>query len=279
MKNLSIRTGLITFMIMFCAILPGMAQTYMQYVDSADNYIRIENWEAAERMTIAALKTMPANKLNYLLWSNLGDIRTRQENYDGALEAFEIALAGSPANVKVLNNRAYTYMQMGNMDAALDDINESLKKDSIQEWPLQIRGVIELGKGRYDEAEKDFIRLKDIYPKNASAYSGLGKIEAIKGNGKESSEYFLKSLELEQDEETWLCLVMVNIESGWIPKAKEYLLTALKRYPRSGNLYLMRGVIHKKNYENEAAEIDKKIAVDYGADSHLVEKFFPNFKK
>ena len=91
-----------------CAVLSGMAQTYIQYVDSADNYIKRENWEAAERMTIAALRLKPANKLNYLLWSNLGDIRTRQQNYEGALEAFEIALASAPRKELILNNRAYS---------------------------------------------------------------------------------------------------------------------------------------------------------------------------
>ena len=53
--------------------------------------------------------------------------------------------------------------------------------------------------------------------------------------------------------------MLVNIESDKIPKAKELLLTALKRYPRSGNLYLARGIIHKRNFENDAAEIDKKL--------------------
>ena len=90
------RKFLILSLVTICAVLSGMAQTYIQYVDSADNYIKRENWEAAERMTIAALRLKPANKLNYLLWSNLGDIRTRQQNYEGALEAFEIALASAP---------------------------------------------------------------------------------------------------------------------------------------------------------------------------------------
>lgn len=268
-----------TLSFLVCAILQGVAQTYIQYVDSADNYIKMENWPEAERMTVAALRAMPANRLNYLLWSNLGDIRTRMEDYDGALQAFEIALANAPDPKVILNNRAYTYLQMGDQESALADINTSLQCDSIQEWPVRMRGVLNLGKGKYEEAEKDFQTLKLHFPENPAAYTGLGKIEAVKGNGNEAIKYFEKSLELEQDEETWFYLVMVNIESDDIPKAKDILLTALKRYPRCGNLYLLRGVIHKKNFENEAAEIDKKIALDYGADPHLVERFFPKLKK
>lgn len=264
---------------MFCAILPGMAQTYIQYVDSADNYIKRENWRDAERMTIAALKTKPANKLNYLLWSNLGDIRTRMEDYDGALQAFEIALASAPKKELILNNRAYTYLQMGAAEKAYDDINESLKLDSVQEWPLNMRGVLNLGKARYTDSEKDFKSLRQHFPANASAYSGLGKLEAIKGNADSAISLFEKSIELEQSDDTWFYLILVNIESGNLPKAKEHLLIALKRYPRCGNLYLLRGLIHKKNFENNEADIDKKIALDYGADPHLVEQYLPKIKK
>ncbi len=264
---------------MLCASLNMVAQTYIQYVDSADNYIKIENWKEAERTTIAALKTMPANKLNYMLWSNLGDIRTRMEDYDGALQAFEIALAGSPDKKPVLNNRAFTYIRMGNYPEALNDINESLKLDSVQEWCLNMRGVLLFGEGKYNEAEKDFESLKLHFPDNAAAYAGLGKIEATRGNTDQSISNLEKSIELKSEENTWFYLVLVNIEADRIPTAKEHLLNALKRFPRSGNLFLLRGVIHKKNFENDLAEMDKKIAVQYGADPQLVERFFSNSKK
>ncbi len=256
-----------------------MAQTYIQYMDSADNYIKRENWPEAERMTIAALKAKPANKLNYLLWSNLGDIRTRMEDYDGALQAFEIALSSAPKKEIILNNRAYTYLQKGDTEKAYEDINESLRLDSVQEWPLKMRGVLNLGKARYTDAEEDFNSLKSHFPENATAYSGLGKIAAIKGNGGLATSLFEKSLDLEQNDDTWFYLILINIENDNLQKAKEHLYVALKRYPRCGNLYLLRGVIHKKNFENDAAGIDRKIALDYGADPHLVDQYMPKIKK
>lgn len=270
---------LTALILIVCAFIDMKAQTYIQYVDSADNYIKAENWPDAERTTIAALKLMPANRLNYMLWSNLGDIRTRMEDYDGALQAFDIAMAGAPDKKPVLNNRAYTYMQMGRYRDALSDIDESLKVDSIQEWCLNMRGVMLFGEGNYEDAENDFKKLMRHFPGNASAYSGLGKIEAVKGNSEQAIKYLEKSIELRQDEDTWFYLVLVNIESDRIPEAKEQLLTALKRYPRSGNLFLLRALIHKKNYENDLAEMDRKIALEYGADPQLVEKFFTDLKK
>ncbi|MDE6339406.1 MAG: tetratricopeptide repeat protein [Muribaculaceae bacterium] len=264
-----------------CVTFPGVAQSYIECVDSAEYYIKRERWNDAERMTISALKQKPANKINYQLWSNLGDIRTALEEYDGALQAFEIALTTVPAKerARILNNRAFTLLRIGKENEALKDIEESLALDSLQEWPLKMCGIINLNKQNYITAEKCFISLKNHFPDNPAAYEGLGKIEGTKGNNIKAVDYFRKSLELNQDENIWFYLILVNIESDKIPEAKEDLLIALKRYPRSGNLYLLRGLIHKKNYENEEALIDKKIASDFGADPHLIERFFPNNTK
>lgn len=280
--NMRIVVILILFIETFCAFADNVdTPKYLEYVDSAEYYIRRELWGDAERMTVAALRQKPAQKVNYILWSNLGDIRSAQENYDGALIAFEIALTNAPDSYKarILNNRAYTLLKMSDEDRALSDINESLELDSVQEWPLKMRGVINLNKSRLKEAERDFLSLNRHYPKNSAAYTGLGKIEAYRGESLKAESYFRRSLELEQDEETWFYLILVNIESDRLQQAKEDLLVALKRYPRSGNFYLLRGLLHKKNYENDDALIDKKIAIDFNADPHLVERFFPSQHK
>lgn len=258
-----------------CISFGANAQTYMEYVDSADNYIKRERWADAERATVAALQLKPANKLNFHLWSNLGDIRTRLGDYDGALQAFDIALASRPESPKVLCGRAYTYLEMGEKAKAMSDIDKAIEKDSTLAWPMRMRGTLLIGEGKYDEAERDFMRLKEVHPDDAGAFKGLGKIEAARGNSAKAIEYLRKSLEREKDDDTWFYLIMVLIEDDKLREAKEDLLVALKRYPRNGNLYLLRGVIHKKNYENEQAEIDKKIALEYGADPHLVENYFP----
>lgn len=255
------------------------AQTYIQYVDSADYYIRREMWNDAEQMTIKALRTMPANKLNYLLWSNLGEIRNHQGDNEGAIQAFDIALASQPENASILAKRAYVYLSAKDMENALADINLSLKLDSVQEWPLQTRGNLMLNNGKYNEAEKDFNSLRHLFPKNAEANTGLGKIASARGENKKAEEFFRRSVELEDTEEARFLLVLLLINNGEVPKAKEELLTALKRYPRSGDLYLLRGVIHKINYENESAMLDRKIALDYGASPSLVNQLLPLIKK
>lgn len=251
------------------------AQTYIQYVDSADFYIKREVWNKAEEMTIKALKSMPANKLNYLLWSNLGDIRSRQGDNDGALQAFDIALTTNPENASILAKRAYVYISRQDIGNALSDINSSLEIDSVQEWPLQTRANILMNEGKYVEAEKDFMSLGNHFPDNPEAYTGLGKIASARGDAKNAEKYFRRAIEAKDTEEARFLLILLLINNSEVPKAKEELLVALKRYPRSGNLYLLRGVIHKINFENESAMLDRKIALDYGASSELVKRLLP----
>ncbi len=251
------------------------AQTYIQYVDSADYYIKREVWNKAEEMTIKALKSMPANKLNYLLWSNLGDIRSRQGDNDGALQAFDIALTTNPENASILAKRAYVHISRQDIGNALSDINSSLEIDSVQEWPLQTRANILMNEGKYAEAEKDFMSLGNHFPDNPEAYTGLGKIASARGDAKNAEKYFRRAIEAKDTEEARFLLILLLINNSEVPKAKEELLVALKRYPRSGNLYLLRGVIHKINFENESAMLDRKIALDYGASSELVKRLLP----
>ncbi len=268
------------FLLLFiCAGINVSAQTYIQYVDSADYYIRRELWDKAEEMTVKALRSMPANKLNYLLWSNLGDIRSRKGDNDGALQAFDIALASNPENASIMAKRAYVYLSKNDVENALNDIDNSLRIDSVQEWPLQARANIRMNEGKYTEAEKDFRSLNSLYPDNPEAYTGLGKIASTHGDSKEAEKCFRRALELKDTEETRFLLILLLININDVPKAKEELLVALKRYPRSGNLYLLRGVIHKINFENESAMLDRKIALDYGASPELVGKLLPSIKK
>lgn len=270
---------ILTYLFICCVALPGAAQTYFQYVDSADYYIKKENWLKAEQMTIAALKSMPANRLNVHLWSNLGDIRTRRGDFDGAIQAFDIGLAKDPNNTTILCNRAFTLLSVNNESDALADINHALEVDSTLAWPRRMRATLSLAKNNFPQAEKDFISLRNHHPELAAPYAGLGKIAALKGETNNAIPLFEKALEIEHDQESWFYLILLNIESDQLPKAKELLNSAMKRYPNDGNFYLLRGIIRKKSFENDGALADRKRAIEYGADPELIKKFFPVEKK
>ena len=141
------RKIILSLIMTVCALLSGaqtLTRTYVEYADSADRYIRNENWVDAERMIVNALRLEPANKSNYLLWSNLGIVRDRIGNTEGALQAFDIGLASAPRSTVLLANRAYTLMKTGRDKEALRDLDLALELDSTLLVPRLSRAGLHL---------------------------------------------------------------------------------------------------------------------------------------
>ena len=130
--------------------------TYEEYIDSADYYSGRKNWEKAEAMTVNALRLKPAHRSNWLLWSNLGEIREKLGDIDGALTAYNIGLSLQPQSKKMLSNRAALLIEDGKQEAALSDLATLIEADSVAEWPRMIRGMIFLESGEVEIAETDF---------------------------------------------------------------------------------------------------------------------------
>ena len=50
---------------------------------------------------------------------------------------------------------------------------------------------------------------------------------------------------------------------------------AIKCFPEVPDFFIARGYLHRLNFRNEEAKIDKKIALDKGADPQFVDQFIP----
>lgn len=252
---------------------------YEAMIDSADAYASRKNWEMAERFTLEAIKLQPAKKSNWLLWANLGEIRTNLDRIDDAIEAYDIGLAIQPESKKMLIGRAGLLLSSKRMNEALADLSTLLKNDSTLEWPRMMRGFIYLDMGLKDEASSDFSTLTRLFPDNNKGYYGLGTIALIEGKNDVAKEMFVKTVEKEPDEEAYIRLIPLLAEEGNLVEANERLHEAMKAFPRNGNMFLLRAYLHKLNFQNEEAEIALKLAKEYNADPHLVVLFFPNLTK
>lgn len=249
--------------------------TFEKCIDSAEYYSSIKRWNDAERMTVNALRLKPANKTNWLLWSNLAEIRQQLNDPTGALTAYNIGLSLQPSSIKMLSGRASILIEEKKLDEAFEDLNSILLIDSILEWPRMMRGLIALEKGDYYRATQDFETLKRRYPDNPQSYNGLAAISAKEGRTEEAIDLYKKSLSIMPDENVYFYLVALQADNDKLPDAAESLREAMKKFPRNGNLFLLRAYLHKLNFQNQEAEIALKLAREYGADSHLIENIFP----
>lgn len=265
-----------------CALLSGaqtLTRTYIEYADSVDRYIKHERWEDAERVIIAALRLEPANPSNFLLWSNLGTVRERMGRHDEAIQAFDIGLASAPKSTTLLSNRAYSLMAAGREDEALADLDKALEVDSTLYAPLLARGEIMLARKNLEKASADFSRAARLHPRQPGSHERLGDTEMIRGDKSKAAELYGEELKIGKSEELWFKKILAEIEAGHTERAEEDMHEAIGAYPRSGSLHLLRGVLLKLKFLNTESEIERKIALEYGADPELVDAMLPLQKK
>lgn len=273
-------------LIFLSLVLPSLAafaqdssSKYIELADSADNYIRRERWEQAERVILEALRLEPGNFTNALLLSNLGVVQTNLGKPQEALESYRLGISIAPSVAALYTNRARTLMTIGNYKDALVDLDKTLEIDSVQKWPLKMRGLLKLSGGDLDGAKSDFMHLQKIDPKNPAVFQGLGRVAQMEGKDDEALAYYDEALAIEDDAETLFSRILLKINMLKYSEASEDIRLGIKSFPENPDFYLARGYLHRLHYRNDEAEIDKKIALDKGADPQFVEQLIPKIGK
>lgn len=265
--------ALSTLILLLLTFLPLSAQvlsaTQVQLADSADFYIRHERWTDAERVIVKALRHDPANRTNYLLWSNLGTVRTQLNNLDGAIEAFSIGLASAPRSTTLLTGRARTLLLKADTDAALADLDAALAVDSTLQWPRKMRGLILTDRGSLDSALADFDNYTARFGDDADILNARAGIAATRGDAPLAIELYKKAYAREPDTEMLERALTIACQYGRLEEMSDELADALRRAPRSGNLYLMRAMLRRAMHQNSEMEADLRRALDLGADPDL----------
>lgn len=253
--------------------------SYIERADSADRYIRQERWEDAERNLKAALRLEPGNPGNALLLSNLGFVQTQLDRPEEAIESYTVSLSIAPRSAVVLSNRGMAYMQLGQNKEALADFDSSLAIDSMRSMPLRWRGLLRLETGDVSGARHDLTRLSTIDPKDPLAFEGLARCDIAEGSLQKAITHIEQAITLAPSPERYFLKASAEMDTALLPEAAETLRTAIKEYPRYGNLYLLRARLHQLNYRPTDAEIDRKTAMANGADPDMATQLLERKKQ
>ena len=220
------RTIIVAFTL--CAAAYAAAQTYTEYADSADHYIKVERWADAERMLVAAMRLEPGNFQNSLLLSNLGVVRTNLKRYDEALRCFESGLGIAPNSTVLLTNRARTYMEMGHNADAEADLTKVLDIDSTLIAPRTLRGFLRLGVRNFEGAEADFKKLLKEKSDTLAAYRGLGFCALETGDSQKAEEMWTQVIASDPTEEAYLMRAIARTVDGRYPETQKSISETLK---------------------------------------------------
>lgn len=267
--------GIILSLISAVAVANASSPRYEALADSADNLIKRERWADAEGVILQALKLEPGNFGNALLLSNLGVVQTNQGKIEKALESFGLGLAIAPKASIIYTNRARTLISVGRFTDALSDLDSSLAIDSLQPWPLRMRGLLRLAQDSLPAAKSDFILLTKINPKDAGALEGLARISEKEGNFEDALRLYDEAVAANDTPEARLSRILLTVNMDRFTEASELIRKGLEKWPNEPNFFVMRGYLHRRCHRNSEAEIDKKIALDKGADPQFVDQFIP----
>ncbi len=250
---------------------------YIAYADSADYYIRQEKWGMAEQMILNALRLEPANRENYILLNNLGEVRMRENRLNEAIESFSLGLNLAPRSVVLLTNRGAALMAVNDRDGALADFDRALQSDSTFFRALRLRGYLRLVNKDLKGATSDFKQLLTVCKEKSDsvgAYAGLGEVAFAEGNNTSADTLFSKALELDYSAE-------LLMRRGWVRLAAERLTEAFYDASEAigidgsmAEAYILRGYLYRRRLELREAEADRKRAIILGAEPELIRQFF-----
>lgn len=249
-----------------------LTATYIELADSADRYIKAERWEDAERVIIKALRHEPANRSNYLLWSNLGIVRMNREDYPGAKEAIDIGLASAPHSTTLLTNRAKANMALNHRQEAIEDLDQVLAVDSTLQWPMKMRGMLRAIVGETERAKSELTKYEERYGKDATVSETLGDISNAGGDYDEAIKRYKEAYELEGEVATLDKMLLTAYYYGKLEAESKELERGISRHPSEGLLYLLRAMLNKSRYQSIDMERDLKIANDLGVDPQIYKQ-------
>lgn len=259
---------------------PVTDSAYLQLADSARYYISKERWSDAARCTRSALKLEPGNVGNVMLFSNLGLATGMEGKFGESMQCFEIALSRAPHSIPILTAKSKVQVMASDTEGAMETLDEILALDSVAQWPLQTRGLLNLTHKKYKEAADDFLRITKLYPENTWGPGGMAKCMEAQGYLSEAAGYYRDALRRtskgDEDRVEFQLGLIENLgRTGKETEALEVAKEAISEHPHDGRLYLLRGWLKKKMYLNREAEADRKLAIDYGVDPQTIELFMP----
>lgn len=112
----------------------------------------------------------------------LGTLSALQQDREGALRYFRMALDLEPNLVEAVNDLVVVHLQAGDHDAALAEVDRVSESFRRQDLLHVLRGRLFIGKRDYDGAERELRSALRINPDNYQPYLLLGQINLAKGD-------------------------------------------------------------------------------------------------
>ena len=149
-----------------------------------------ENHAKALRCFERALKNSYITQNNAFCYDWMSRCYTLLDKQAEALEYSLKAARAEPTNAKVLFNLCDIYVKQGGFKKAEYYYEQVLRYDEGNVMAHFMLGVLFMGRGLYDKAEKTFVEITQKHKSFSSAFAELSVLMAIKGDYSQMDSYY-----------------------------------------------------------------------------------------
>jgi protein O-mannosyl-transferase len=139
--------------------------------------VRTNDFKTNKNLWIATQKTAPYSKRVY---NNLGDVYSREQNWELAVANFKRAAEISPTYAEAIHNLGLTYMQMGDFDNARKYLIQSYQINPTIYQALHKLGMIEYKVGNVEKALEYLYAAREIAPGDPQVVAALNLVQSGK---------------------------------------------------------------------------------------------------
>lgn len=237
---------------------------YFALVDSAQHYIKAQQWSKAEQFLIEAIRTEPSNPNNSLLLSNIATVQRRQGRLNEAIRNYSMAIDITPNAVTLLHNRAATYILLDSISRAQADYERIMTIDPTDVESRYTHGMLALNMGDPKTAENDFNEILNINPNSGLAKEGLGYLNKHAARYDKAIECFSEVIKARPTSTLLANRADCYLATKQLNEASLDIANALELDPDDPYIYILRAKLNKLRYNPTDVERDIKLAIAHG---------------
>lgn len=267
-RAISVIVGISTF-------LAVLGQSRLELVDSANYYIKESRLAEAERCLKSALRLEPGSRQNALLLSNLGMVQSELGHKAEALESYTVGLTISPSSTVLLTNRGGLLIDLNRHNDGIADLTRALTIDSTLTRPRLLRATCYMMNEDFKQAERDLRFLVNDSTKDDTLLALLARCRELAGDRRESESLLERAIATSPSPQYYYDLTRMLILDTDYDRGRVIINEGIDKYPDCGELYMLRGYIHRKRFLPAEALADRDIAIRKGVDERIVNAWIP----
>jgi tetratricopeptide (TPR) repeat protein len=231
----------------------------------------VSHWKNSETLFSQALRVYPESGLAHL---NLGLYYRVNKEYDRALEVYSEGIQYSKGYLQLYTNRSRIYLDRGQADLALSDLNYCLEKSPNLTNALINRGVAYAMKKEWDKSLADFNKADKLEPNTPDLLSNRALVYFSVNRFPEAINDLTKYIEMKPDDADNINILgLAYLNSNRYEEALKAINRSIELKPQEAAFYFNRSLIYRSRKDKQAELADLLKAKELG---HPVEQAYIN---